>query len=98
MRREATSGRQPEGARYPGCMLARLIGLIVVGLVVGSLGRLVHPGPDPMPIWLTIALGLGASIVAGILITGPLGFVLAVVIAAVLVGAVGSRYRAGTSR
>jgi uncharacterized membrane protein YeaQ/YmgE (transglycosylase-associated protein family) len=66
-------------------VIGRIIGLIVVGLVVGGLGRLVHPGRDPMPLWLTLVVGLVASIVAGILIGGVLGFILAVVIAAGLV-------------
>ena len=70
-----------------------IIGLIIAGLIIGALGRLVHPGADPMPIWLTIAIGIAASLVAGILIGGFLGFVLAVVIAAVLVGVVGNMRR-----
>ena len=74
-----------------------IIGLILAGLVVGALGRLVHPGSDPMPIWLTILIGVAATLVAGLLIGGLLGFVLAVVIAAVLVGVVGNRRR-GSSR
>jgi len=77
-------------------MLGRIIGLIVIGLVVGGLGRLVRPGPDPIPIWLTIAIGLASALVAGILIGGPLGFILAVLIAALLVGAVGAGYRSRT--
>jgi uncharacterized membrane protein YeaQ/YmgE (transglycosylase-associated protein family) len=74
-------------------VLGRILGLIVVGLIVGGLGRLVRPGRDPMPIWLTIAIGLVAALAAGILISGLLGFILAVLIAALLVGAVGAGYR-----
>ncbi|MDP9283464.1 MAG: GlsB/YeaQ/YmgE family stress response membrane protein [Actinomycetota bacterium] len=74
-------------------MIGRIIGLILVGLVVGGLGRLVHPGRDPMPIWLTIVIGIAAALVAGLLIGGILGFILAVVIAAVLVAVVGGMYR-----
>ena len=70
-----------------------ILGLIVAGLVIGALGRLVHPGADPMPIWLTILIGIGASLLAGLLFGGLLGFVLAVVIAAVLVGLVGNARR-----
>ena len=71
-----------------------IIGLIIAGLIIGALGRLVHPGADPMPIWLTLAIGVAASLIAGLLIGGVIGFVLAVVIAAVLVGIVGNMRRA----
>jgi len=72
-----------------------IIGLIIAGLIIGALGRLVHPGADPMPIWLTIVIGVVASLIAGILIGGLLGFILAVIIAAVLVGVVGNVRRGG---
>ena len=71
-------------------MIGYIIGLIVAGLIIGAFGRLVHPGRDPMPIWLTCVIGIAASLIAGLLIGGVLGFILAVVIAAVLVGLVGS--------
>ena len=60
-------------------MIGRIIGLIIVGLIVGALGRLLHPGRDPMPIWLTIVIGIAAALIAGLLIGGILGFILAVV-------------------
>jgi uncharacterized membrane protein YeaQ/YmgE (transglycosylase-associated protein family) len=69
-----------------------ILGLILSGLIIGALGRLVHPGRDPMPIWLTILIGIAATLIAGILIGGVLGFILAVVIAAVLVALVGGRF------
>ncbi|HVC86450.1 MAG TPA: hypothetical protein VNC40_03390 [Gaiellaceae bacterium] len=72
-----------------------IIGLIVAGLIIGALGRLVHPGVDPMPIWLTMVIGIAASLIAGLLIGGLLGFILAVVIAAVLVGVAGNMRRGG---
>ena len=70
-----------------------IIGLIISGLIIGALGRLVHPGRDPMPIWLTIVIGVAAALIAGLLIHGVLGFILAIVIAAVLVALVGGMYR-----
>jgi uncharacterized membrane protein YeaQ/YmgE (transglycosylase-associated protein family) len=73
-------------------MIGRIIALIIVGLIVGALGRLFHPGRDPMPIWLTIVIGIAASLIAGLLIGGILGFILAVVIAVVLVALVGGAY------
>ena len=42
-----------------------LIVVFVSGLVVGALARLAVPGPDPMPIWATAALGIGGSIIGG---------------------------------
>ena len=74
-------------------MIGRIIGLIIIGLIIGALGRLVHPGSDPMPIWLTMAIGIAAALIAGLIISGVLGFILAVVIAAVLVAVVGGMYR-----
>ena len=37
------------------------------GLVIGGLARLAVPGPDPMSLWRTIALGLAGSFVGGLL-------------------------------
>jgi uncharacterized membrane protein YeaQ/YmgE (transglycosylase-associated protein family) len=63
-----------------------IIGLIVVGLIVGALGRLINPGPDPMGILMTIAIGIASALLVGWLVGGGiLGFILAVVVAAVLV-------------
>jgi uncharacterized membrane protein YeaQ/YmgE (transglycosylase-associated protein family) len=73
-----------------------IIGLIISGLIIGALGRLVHPGHDPMPIWLTLVIGVVATLVAGLLIGGLIGFILAVLIAAGLVALVGSQYRGRT--
>ena len=42
-----------------------IIWFILFGLVVGALARLAVPGPDPMPIWATIALGLAGSVLGG---------------------------------
>lgn len=47
-------------------MIAIIIGLILTGLVVGALARLALPGPDPMSIWMTIALGLAGSFIGGL--------------------------------
>src|SRR2546426_4873370 len=35
------------------------------GFIPGGLARLAVPGPDPMPIWLTVAIGLVGSAVGG---------------------------------
>lgn len=46
-------------------MLSAVLSLFVSGLFVGGLARWAIPGPDPMPIWLTVAIGLVGSVIAG---------------------------------
>ena len=66
--------------------IGEIIGLIVIGLIVGALGRLINPGPDPMGILMTIAIGVASALLVGWLVGGGiLGFILAVIVAAVLV-------------
>jgi uncharacterized membrane protein YeaQ/YmgE (transglycosylase-associated protein family) len=48
-------------------VLLLIIIYIVWGFIVGGLARLALPGPDPMPWYATIGLGLGGSLVGGIL-------------------------------
>lgn len=38
-----------------------IISALVVGLVIGVLGRLVAPGKHRIPIWLTIVIGIIAA-------------------------------------
>jgi uncharacterized membrane protein YeaQ/YmgE (transglycosylase-associated protein family) len=40
-----------------------IVGLLVTAFIVGLLARFAVPGPDPMPVWLTIAIGLLASFI-----------------------------------
>ena len=54
-------------------MLIFIIGLIVWGFIVGGLARLALPGPDPMPWYATIGLGLGGSLLGGIIARVLLG-------------------------
>jgi uncharacterized membrane protein YeaQ/YmgE (transglycosylase-associated protein family) len=42
-------------------MLGAVIGAVFIAFVTGALARFALPGPDPMPPWLTIAIGLGGS-------------------------------------
>ena len=56
-----------------------LLSLVLGGLVVGALARLAVPGPDPMPVWLTAAVGL-----AGVFLGGGVGFVIAAELGAFL--------------
>ncbi|MDT4994644.1 MAG: hypothetical protein QOH97_4536 [Actinoplanes sp.] len=40
-----------------------IITAIIIGLIIGALGRLVVPGKQNIPIWLTILIGIVAAIV-----------------------------------
>jgi len=61
------------------------IWLIIVGLVVGALGRALHPGKDPMGWILTLVLGVASLIIAGVIFSsGALEFIVGIIIAAVL--------------
>ena len=42
-----------------------VLGVLVSAFVTGGLARLAVPGPDPMPVWLTLVVGLGGSAVGG---------------------------------
>ncbi len=54
-------------------MLIFIIGLILWGFIVGGLARLALPGPDPMPWYATIGLGLGGSLIGGLIARLVLG-------------------------
>jgi uncharacterized membrane protein YeaQ/YmgE (transglycosylase-associated protein family) len=50
-----------------------LVFLVVGGLILGGLARLAVPGPDPMPLWLTAAIGIGGSFLGGLVALIVLG-------------------------
>ena len=70
-------------------MLLLILWIIIGGLIIGALGRLAVPGPNPMSIGMTILVGVGGSIIGGIvgrLIFGrPGGLILSVLGAALIV-------------
>jgi uncharacterized membrane protein YeaQ/YmgE (transglycosylase-associated protein family) len=49
-----------------------IITAIVIGLIIGALGRLVLPGRQNIPIWLTILIGIVAAII-GTFIAAAIG-------------------------
>jgi uncharacterized membrane protein YeaQ/YmgE (transglycosylase-associated protein family) len=49
-----------------------IITAIVIGLIIGALGRLVVPGKQNIPIWLTMLIGIVAAII-GTFIASALG-------------------------
>ncbi len=70
-------------------LLLFLLLLVLQGLVVGALGRLAVPGPNPMSVTTTILVGIGGSFLGGLvglLIGGArFGFILGVLGAALIV-------------
>ncbi|MFG1640406.1 GlsB/YeaQ/YmgE family stress response membrane protein [Amycolatopsis sp. NPDC049252] len=43
--------------------IASVLGAIIIGLIIGVLGRLVAPGKQSIPIWLTILIGIVAAFI-----------------------------------
>jgi uncharacterized membrane protein YeaQ/YmgE (transglycosylase-associated protein family) len=50
-----------------------IISAIIIGAIIGALGRLVVPGKQHIPIWLTIVIGIVAAFI-GSFIAGALGY------------------------
>ena len=48
-------------------MLTSVIGSLIIGLVIGLLARAIVPGRDPMGCFLTALLGIGGSLVGGVI-------------------------------
>jgi uncharacterized membrane protein YeaQ/YmgE (transglycosylase-associated protein family) len=65
--------------------MLHIIGLILVGLVVGALGRLFHKGRDKMGLVMTMIIGVASVLIAGLLVHGFLGFIVAIVVGVALV-------------
>jgi uncharacterized membrane protein YeaQ/YmgE (transglycosylase-associated protein family) len=47
--------------------------IMFFGFITGGLARLAVPGPDPMPVWLTVAIGLVGSAAGGAIAIGIWG-------------------------
>jgi uncharacterized membrane protein YeaQ/YmgE (transglycosylase-associated protein family) len=76
-----------------------IIVLLIVGLIVGALGRAVVPGKQSMPLWLTLLIGVGSLLLAGLIFNSLLlevivGTLVAAAIIAVTQGSMRSRSHA----
>lgn len=49
-----------------------IIWFLIVGFIIGALGRFVVPGKNPMPWWLTLLCGIGGALVGGF-VAGAIG-------------------------
>ncbi|GGU77041.1 GlsB/YeaQ/YmgE family stress response membrane protein [Lentzea flava] len=52
--------------------ISGLFSALIVGLVIGALGRLVVPGKQRIPIWMTILIGVVAAVI-GTFVANALG-------------------------
>ena len=43
-----------------------LIGWIIVGLIAGFIAKAIHKGDEGLPLWATIAVGIGGAILGGL--------------------------------
>jgi uncharacterized membrane protein YeaQ/YmgE (transglycosylase-associated protein family) len=70
-------------------MITFILFTVIAGAIVGGLGRLAIPGPNPMSIGMTILIGIGGSLLGGIvsrlLGLGGAGLILSVAGAALIV-------------
>lgn len=48
--------------------ISSIIGAIIIGLIIGALGRLVIPGKQDIPIWLTIVVGIVAALIGSLIV------------------------------
>jgi uncharacterized membrane protein YeaQ/YmgE (transglycosylase-associated protein family) len=89
-------------------VLGLIISAIIVGAIIGALGRLVVPGRQNISIWVTIAIGIVAALI-GSLIASALGvgntsgidwikLIIQVALAALGVALVAGRFATGSRR
>lgn len=86
-------------------MLTLLLIMIIGGAVVGALGRLVVPGPNPIGFVRTVLAGWAGSFLGGLVgrlvfgwryqYSGLLALVIAVAFTALIIYAIDGRYRRG---
>jgi uncharacterized membrane protein YeaQ/YmgE (transglycosylase-associated protein family) len=85
-----------------------IISAIIVGLIIGALGRLVLPGRQAIPIWLTILIGIVAALIGTFIAVALdvgdtagidwIELIIQVALAAVGVALVAGRYAPGRRR
>jgi uncharacterized membrane protein YeaQ/YmgE (transglycosylase-associated protein family) len=46
-------------------VFSTIIAALASAFITGALARFAVPGPDPMPAWLTVIIGLGGTVVGG---------------------------------
>ena len=54
-------------------VLATILSAAMTGFVIGGAARWAVPGPDPMPFWLTVLIGLLGSLIGGVVAAAIFG-------------------------
>jgi uncharacterized membrane protein YeaQ/YmgE (transglycosylase-associated protein family) len=78
-------------------IIGYIASLLVVGLVIGGLGRLIVPGPNPIGAGATILIGLVGSIV-GAIVGGLFGLGLLTIVPELAISAGLVYYAGGKNR
>jgi uncharacterized membrane protein YeaQ/YmgE (transglycosylase-associated protein family) len=76
--------------------LGFVLAILFSGFVTGALARFALPGPDPMPAWLTVAIGMTGSIVGAVVgreISGDNAYVVSFLSFAIAIGLVAAYRR-----
>jgi uncharacterized membrane protein YeaQ/YmgE (transglycosylase-associated protein family) len=79
--------------------MLHLIWSIIVGFIVGLIARAIMPGVDAMGFWMTALIGIGGSIVGGVIgsiinkprdgvMFHPAGFIMSIIGAVILIWAI----------
>ncbi len=68
-----------------------ILSMVISGAILGALGRLAIPGPNPMSIGLTILVGIGGAFLGGI-VGALLGASGIIVVILQVIGAAGIVY------
>jgi uncharacterized membrane protein YeaQ/YmgE (transglycosylase-associated protein family) len=50
-----------------------ILATLLTGFVIGGAARFAVPGPDPMPFWLTVLIGLGGSVIGTVIAVAVFG-------------------------
>ena len=56
-----------------GNVMGSLLSVLLSGFLIGGLARLALPGPDPMPFWFTVLVGLTGALAGGAVAAGIYG-------------------------
>ncbi len=76
--------------------VALVFSMAVVGVIVGGLARFALPGPDPLSLWWTSALGVAGTVLGALLgkaLFGTSGSLLLAVLVAIAILAVYRRIK-----